>query len=207
MKKFLKKYKYVFVIIFSIIVIFYLVLVWERYKFNDRIYSSIDGLSKKEYIIVFGAGLKTFNTPSDILADRIKTAVYLYNNGIGKKILFSGDSKATNHDEVRVMAIYAQKLGVNKEDIIVDDRGYDTYSTCYRAKNNLKINEAILVTQNYHINRALYICNGIGIDSVGVTSDLNTYKDINKFKFREFFAFIKSFFEINLKFLRWKKLK
>lgn len=194
-----KKLKYILLAAFIVLIIFYLCLVWERYRFNDRIYSSINKIeNNKDYIIVFGAGLKAINKPSDILADRIKTAVYLYNNGVGKKIVMSGDSVNDNHDEVEAMSNYAQELGVNAENIIMDEMGYDTYSTCWRLKNVFKIDNAILVTQEYHMNRALYVCNKLGVNSYGFTSDLNTYKDIKKFKFRESFAFLKSFFEVIL---------
>jgi len=195
-----KKLKYILLIVFIFFIIFYLFLVWERYRFNDRIYNNIDSFNKDiKYVIVFGAGLKAGNKPSDILADRILTAVYLYKQGIADKILMSGDSINDNHDEVEAMSNYAIELGVNNSDIIVDEMGYDTYSTCLRAKNVLDIDKAILVTQAYHINRALYVCNKVGIDSYGFTSDLNVYKDIKKFKFRESFAFLKSFFEVILK--------
>ena len=196
MKKFFKKFKYVILAVFIMVIILYLFLVWERYKFNDRIYSDINNLGTYDYIVVFGAGLKTFNTPSDILADRVQTAVYLYKNNVGKKILMSGDGVDNSHDEVRVMSSYAQKLGVKETDIITDENGIDTFSTCLRAKNIFNIENAILVTQKYHINRALYICNELGVNSYGFTSDLNIYKDIRKFEFREFFAFIKSFIRV-----------
>lgn len=191
-----KKIKYVILGVFILIIFLYLFLVCERYRFNDRIYSDIKDAKKFDYIIVFGAGLKNSNTPSDILADRIKTAVYLYKNNISKKMLMSGDGIEKSHDEVNVMSQYAQSLGVEKGDIITDESGINTFSTCDRAKNTFNINNAILVTQYYHINRALYVCNKIGIDSYGFISDLNVYKDIKRFKFREFFAFIKSLIDI-----------
>jgi len=196
-----KKIKYILLVVFILLIIFHLFLVWERYQFNDRIYNNIDSLDKaSDYIIVFGAGLKPGNMPSDILADRIITAVSLYNAGKGSKILMSGDSVDDNHDEVEVMSAYAENLGVKTEDILKDEKGYDTYSTCWRAKNIFGINNATLITQEYHMNRALYICNNVGINSYGVTSDLNIYKDIKKFKIRESFAFLKSFFEVLFKY-------
>lgn len=195
LKTFLK-IKYIFLGLFMLIIFLYLVLVCERYQFSDRIYNNISNVKKFDYIIVFGAGLKNSNTPSDILADRIKTAVYLYKNNISSKILMSGDGIEKSHDEVMVMSTYAQSLGVKKDDIIIDENGVDTFTTCYRAKKNFNIDNAILVTQHYHINRALYVCNKVGVNSYGFISDLNVYKNIKKFKFREFFAFIKSLIEI-----------
>ena len=196
-----KKIRYILLITFIFLVIFYLFLVWERYQFNDRIYNNTDSLDKvSDYVIVFGAGLRAGNKPSDILADRITTAVNLYKAGKGNKIVMSGDSVDDNHDEVEAMSTYAEALGVRKEDILKDEKGYDTYSTCWRAKNVFGISKATLVTQEYHMNRALYICNSVGINSYGVTSDLNIYKDIKKFKIRESFAFLKSFFEVLFKY-------
>jgi len=199
-----KSIKYILLAIFIILVIFYLFFVYERYKFNDRIYNSLDNFNKNvDYIIVFGAGLKSGDQPSDILADRLNVAVNLYKQGVSKKILMSGDGSSDAHNEVEVMFKYAVNKGVNSNDIIVDNEGYDTYSTCLHAKKVFNINNAILVTQAYHINRALYVCNELGIDSYGFTSDLNRYIDINRFKFRENFAFLKSFFEV--KFEKWEK--
>lgn len=196
-----EKIKYILLIVFIVLIAFYLLLVWERYKFNDRIYNSESSLDKNiDYIVVFGAGLKDGNRPSDILADRVKTAVNLYNDGFGKKILMSGDSADNDHDEVSAMSNYAQELGIDSDNIILDERGYDTYSTCWRAKNIFGIDKAILVTQEYHMSRALYVCNEVGIDSYGFVSDLNIYKNIEKFKFRESFAFLKSFFEVAFKY-------
>lgn len=195
-----KNIKYILLSIFIIFVILYLFFVYEKYKYNDRIYNNLNSFDKRvDYIIVFGAGLKPGNKPSDILADRLDVAINLYRHENGKKILMSGDGASNAHNEVNAMLQYAVDKGVNSSDIIIDDKGYDTYSTCIRAKNVFKIDNAILVTQEYHINRALYVCNEIGINSYGFTSDLNTYMDINRFKFREYFAFLKSFFEVKLK--------
>lgn len=176
---------------------FILSLIFFDWKIQDLKKFTVSNIENRDIAIVFGAGIKENNEPSDILADRVEVAVDLYNKKKIKKILMSGDNSTIYHNESLVMKEYATNLGVPEKDIVLDFAGFNTYSTCVRAKEIFGISSAILVTQDYHLNRALYLCNNVGVDSIGVSSDLRKYILQFKFSFREIFAFIDSWFNIN----------
>ena len=121
--------------------------------------------------IVFGAGLWRDGSPTPVLRDRIATAANLYFTRKVRKLLMSGDNRFWYYNEPASMQSYAQELGVPLEDIVLDYAGRRTYDTCYRARHIFGVHDAILVTQNFHLPRALYICNAIGISAVGVPAD------------------------------------
>lgn len=139
-------------------------------------YDLVNEVPSKPVAIVFGASVNP-NTklPSDILRDRIVTAVDLYNKGKVEKLIMSGDNRVTHYNEPQVMQRYAMLLSVPEEDIVLDYAGRRTYDTCYRAKEIFQVDEAILVTQEYHLYRALYTCNALGLDSIGVSASRQEY--------------------------------
>jgi vancomycin permeability regulator SanA len=126
--------------------------------------------------IVFGAGLWRNGTATPVLYDRVATAAQLYFAGKVEKLLMSGDNRFVNYNEPAVMREVALGLGVPEEAIVLDYAGRRTYDTCYRARAIFGVQEAILVTQNFHMPRALYTCNLLGVDSVGVDADLRVYR-------------------------------
>ena len=129
-----------------------------------------------EAIIVLGCGVKPDGSPSDMLRDRLLTAVDLYKNGAGKKLLLSGDSKnAEKYDEVGTMKRVCLSLGVPEEDIMTDTLGLSTFESIDRAKKIYEIKSAIIVTQKYHLYGAIYIAKSRGISTVGVSADMHTY--------------------------------
>jgi SanA protein len=125
--------------------------------------------------IVFGAGLQRDGSPSPVLRDRVETAANLYFAGKVEKLLFSGDNRFVDYNEPGAMRAFAIDLGVPEDAIVLDYAGRRTYDTCYRAKYIFNLKEAILVTQSYHLPRALFTCDGIGLKSVGVSADQRTY--------------------------------
>jgi SanA protein len=120
--------------------------------------------------IVFGAGLNWNGTPSPILKDRIETAVDLYFQGKVKKILMSGSREGT-YNEPMAMYEYAVSLGVPAVDIVLDYDGHRTYDTCYRAKYVYDLQEVLLVTQRFHLPRAIFTCSHLGLNVSGVIAD------------------------------------
>jgi SanA protein len=126
--------------------------------------------------IIFGAGLYRDGSPSAVLRDRIQTAVELYKAGKVEKLLMSGDNSTLNYNEPGAMQKYAMQLGIPEDAIVLDYAGRRTYDTCYRAKSIFGISEALLITQDYHLPRALYICKILGIKSVGVSADRRNYR-------------------------------
>ncbi len=137
----------------------------------DSVYTSPGGKAA----IVFGAGLLRDGTPSPVLRDRVSTAAQLYFAGKIQKILMSGDNRFVDYNEPSSMQAYAIELGVPSEAIVLDFAGRRTYDTCYRAKHIFGLEEAILVTQKYHLTRALFTCNGIGLKATGVAADMRIY--------------------------------
>ncbi|HEY0428686.1 MAG TPA: ElyC/SanA/YdcF family protein [Pyrinomonadaceae bacterium] len=149
--------------------------------------------------IVFGAKVWDNGEASPVLYDRVLTAVELYRAGRVRKILMSGDNPTADYDEPTAMKKTAVELGVPEQDIVLDFAGRRTYDTCYRAKEIFEVKRAILVTQEFHQARALYLCNNIGVDSIGITADRRPYEGSGHWKFREFFSVASAWFEINFK--------
>jgi SanA protein len=139
-----------------------------------QIYSA-DQAPRKPVAIVFGAGLWRDGRPTAVLSDRVKTAADLYFTGKVDALLMSGTS-VPNYNEPRAMRNYAIGLGVPNEAIVQDLAGLRTYDTCYRARHIYGVENALLVTQGFHLPRALYLCDALGVQSVGVASDLREYR-------------------------------
>ena len=121
--------------------------------------------------IVFGAGLLRDGSAGPVLSDRVETAVKLYQTGRVEKLLMSGDNRFVEYNEPEAMRQYALNAGVPDEAIVLDYAGRRTYDTCYRAKHIFNVETAILVTQHFHMARALYLCNSFGVESSGVEAD------------------------------------
>lgn len=126
-------------------------------------------------IVVFGAGVSSNGTLSGMLTDRMDTALSLYQAGAAPKLLLSGDHGRTDYDEAGAMRNYALAHGVSEEDIFLDHAGFSTYETLYRARDVFGVRRAVLVTQEYHLYRALYVGDKLGLSTVGVSADRRTY--------------------------------
>lgn len=145
-------------------------------------------------IIVLGAGVKNDNTPTKMLEDRIIIGDKLYNENASNKIIMSGDHGREEYDEVNAMKKYAIEEGIPSEDIFMDHAGFETYDTMYRAKEIFGVKKVVIVTQKYHLYRALYIAKSLGLEAYGVSSDLRYYsKKMIYWKFREYIARVKAF--------------
>ncbi|MCJ7696068.1 MAG: YdcF family protein [Anaerolineaceae bacterium] len=136
---------------------------------------SLEGSPRAQVALVLGAGLSQNNTPSDPLRDRVDTAIMLYNTGKVSKLLMSGDNRFDYYNEPEAMKLYALAKGIPEDDIVLDYAGRRTYDSCYRAKAIFGIDEVIVVTQDYHLSRALFICNQLNLKASGVPSDMTDY--------------------------------
>lgn len=168
---------------------------------SDKIKTSITEIPTEEpkrIAIVFGARVWDDGSPSNSLYDRVLTGVELYRAGRVKKLLMSGDKTGENYDEPAAMKKLALELGISESDIVLDNDGKRTYDTCYRAKEIFAVEKAILVTQDYHQARALYLCNSLGVDSIGITANRRTYDREDYYHFREFFSIASAWSEINI---------
>jgi SanA protein len=134
-----------------------------------------ENVPSERVAIVFGAGLQRSGIPSAILRDRVATAAHLYRTGKIDKILMSGDNRFVDYNEPGAMRDYAIRLGLPEKDIVLDYAGRRTYDTCYRARRIFDVRQAILVTQSFHLPRALMTCNALGVQSTGVPADVRRY--------------------------------
>jgi len=136
----------------------------------DRIFQKESALPEG-IAIVFGAGLRRDGTPTPILRDRVQTAASLYLSGKVEKLLMSGDGQMEGYNEPEAMRQFALSLGVPNEAITLDFAGSRTYDTCYRAKTVFGVKSALLVTQKFHLPRALFLCNALGLEALGVEAN------------------------------------
>lgn len=151
--------------------------------------------SKADCILVLGAGLKPDGSPSDMLRDRLAFACDLWEEGVSDTVLVSGDRASESYDEVTAMKNYLLAHGVPEEAILEDPKGYSTSESLKRAKDVFGYENVVVVTQRYHLYRALYIAQKTGLDAKGVNSDPYTYRGQVLRDIREFAARIKDFFK------------
>lgn len=176
---------------------FYVILINK-----DRIITveEAEQLDDIDCILVLGSGVLD-NKPRPMLEDRILTGIELYNNNVSKKIIMSGDHMQDDYDEVNVMKTYAINEGVPSSDIFMDHAGISTYDSLYRAKEIFEVEKIVIVTQEYHLYRALYIAKNLGIEAYGVSSNLRDYPGQFKREVREILArdkdFVKAIFKPN----------
>lgn len=149
-------------------------------------------------IIVLGCRVNG-ETPSPMLSDRLLRGIELYDMGAAPKLLMSGDHGRTNYDEVNAMKQFAIDRGVPSEDVFMDHAGFSTYETMYRAKEVFAAKRVLIVTQSYHLYRAVYIAEKLGLEAYGVSSDLQTYVRQDYYDMREILArdkdFVKTIFK------------
>lgn len=150
-------------------------------------------LSDVDCIIVLGCQVKPNGNPSAMLRDRLDRAIELYKAGAAPKILMSGDHGTKEYDEVHAMKNYAVEAGVPSEDIFMDHAGFSTYESVYRANEIFEADNVIIVTQEYHLYRALYIAQKFGLENYGVTSDYHIYAGQSLRDAREILARVKDF--------------
>ena len=132
-------------------------------------------LEDADCIVVLGCHVREDGSLSHILRDRLVRGLELYEAGAAPKLLMSGDHGRKEYDEVNAMKAYAVENGVPSEDVFMDHAGFSTYETVYRAGEIFDADKIIIVTQEYHLYRALYIADRLGIEAYGVSADFNTY--------------------------------
>ena len=183
------------------IIIFFLVtnlIMITSTKRNIKEEKELSNIKNIDCILVLGAGIR-YNKPTPMLEDRLLTGINLYNNQISKKILASGDHMNKNYDEVNVMKDYLISRKIPSSDIFMDHAGISTYDSIYRAKHIFKAKKIIIVTQKYHLYRALYIAKTLNIEAYGVASNPRRYANQLPRDIREFLARTKDFIKVHLK--------
>ena len=145
-------------------------------------------LEDVDCIIILGCQVKDDGSLSHMLRDRLMRGLEVYETGAAPKLLMSGDHGREEYDEVGAMKNYAIENGVPSENVFMDHAGFSTYETMYRAKEIFKAEKVIIVTQEYHLYRALYIAEQLGMEAYGVSADLNRYAGQSMRDFREVLA-------------------
>ena len=170
-----KIFKYILIVLIVIILVPVIINFYVILSTKNRIVSSdSELLTDIDYIVILGAGIR-HGKPSPMLEDRLKTGISLYNNDISNKILITGDHMNDDYDEVTVMKNYLLEHGIPEEDIITDNYGISTYDSIYRVKNVYKSNKVVIVSQRYHLYRALFLSDNLDLESYGVEANLRYY--------------------------------
>lgn len=183
------------VLLSSFAVAVFAVSLYVKNSSGDRIIDSDEAskLENVDYILVLGAGLRPDGSPSDMLSDRLRVGISLFEKGASDKILMSGDNSGEHYNEVAAMSLFAVESGVPSENIVLDGKGYSTYESIFNAVKEYGAEKVIIVTQEYHLYRALYIADCMGLDAYGVHADLRTYRGQSYRDLREHFARFKDF--------------
>ena len=146
-------------------------------------------------VVVLGASVLADGTPSGILQDRLDDGIALYRAGVAPKLIMSGDNSTVSYNEVKAMKDYAVSRGVPSEDVFCDHAGFSTYESMYRAKHVFGADRIVVATQTYHLYRALYSAQGLGIECLGVPSDYRADANQLQYDIREIPARTKDFFK------------
>lgn len=192
MKKLLKFLKWLLILGLAACIFVAGVNGWMIRSTKDSIFSldEADQLSG-DCILVLGCGIRSDGKPSHMLQDRLDVAIAAYQKGLAPKLLMSGDHGREHYDEVNAMKDYAISKGVPSEDIFMDHAGFSTYESMHRARDIFQCERIIIVTQNYHLYRAIHNARAFGMEAVGIPSNLRSYARQTYFDIREAAARVK----------------
>lgn len=165
---------------------------------GPHLVAKVEDAPKAKVAIVLGALVYNDGTPSPMLGDRLATGVALYKAGKVEKLLLSGDHGQTTYDEVNGMLEYCLAQGVPDEDIFTDHAGFDTYQTMYRARDVFEVTDCLVVTQEFHLSRAVYTARALGLEATGVVADIQPYANEFKNAARDWLARVKAFIQVEL---------
>lgn len=165
---------------------------------KDQTYHNINEVPQAYTVIVLGASVRSNGDLSTMLEDRVSSALSLYRAGKVSRFLLSGDNGTKSYNEPKAMQLYLINQGVPEEDIFLDYAGFDTYDSMYRASSVFNVKEAIVVTQKFHLPRALFIANRLGLDYYGFIGDKHIYQRENANKRRELLANVKAYLELGI---------
>lgn len=179
---------------FGVLIVYSNILV---FRYSRYIYHTVATVPTSTITLVLGGGMETPGVMSDMQTDRVLEAVRLYKAGKTDLIIMSGDDGALRDNEVDFMRERAIAEGVPAEKIEIDPHAYRTYLSCYRAKHEYAIDQMLVITQNFHLSRALYLCNEMGIRTLGLSSDLHeSYQGMWKIEIREILARVKAVWQV-----------
>lgn len=151
-------------------------------------------LEDVDCILILGCGVRADGSPSLMLRDRLDMGLRLYESGVAPKLLMSGDHSRTDYDEVNTMKDYAMAAGVPSEDVFMDHAGFSTYESMYRARDIFCAEKIVIVSQGYHLSRAVYDARALGLDAYGMAAEDIRYAGQFMRDLREILARCKDFF-------------
>ncbi|PTX42458.1 SanA protein [Christiangramia gaetbulicola] len=194
--------KFILFSVIGLVLIIFTILGLEaifKRQTNDLIYRDISAVPNAKTVIVLGASVHADGKLSPILKDRVDTAIKLFRNDKVDNFLVTGDHRTEDYNEVAAMVGYLEENGIGKDLIISDHAGLDTYDSMYRAGNVFGIENAIVVTQEFHLPRALFIASNLGFNYIGFTADQRAYQTEYRLKQREKLANFKALWEVLLR--------
>jgi SanA protein len=159
---------------------------------------SIEDLPDVDAVIILGAYVFPDGTPSLMLRDRLDTGLEVYNSGKTSRIIVTGDHGQKEYDEVNGMREYLQSRGIERDSIFMDHAGFNTYDSIYRARDIFLVKKAAIVTQEFHLPRALYIARELGLEAYGVIADKHVYPNSSYYNTREMAARFKDFCQLHI---------
>jgi SanA protein len=171
---------------------------WIQWRYDRLVVTDIAAAPEVSVAIVFGAGIRADGRLSPMLADRMDTAIALYRAGKVRKLLVSGDNRFADYDEPGRMYDYAVARGVPAADVVRDYAGRRTYDTCYRANAIFGVERALLVTQRFHLPRAIFTCRNLGVDGIGVSADRRPYWSNNYYRLRDAVATLRAWWDVKI---------
>lgn len=193
-KKFLLILAYVTPCILSVIL---MINIWVLSSADDYIFVDTERMEEPEAIIVLGASVKGETELSLTLKDRLDTGIKLYKDKVAPKILMTGDHGSEYYNEVQAMKDYAVEQGIPEIDIFMDHAGFDTYDSMYRARDVFEVERAVIVSQEFHVPRAVYIARDLGINAYGYESEI-IFPWYYRVRIREWLARVKAWWEVEI---------
>jgi len=190
-------------VIFAVIAILCIPLIlraWVHRTVAPLVCRELTGMPTTQVALVLGASLSPDGSPTSMLYERVAIAAELYKKGVVMKLLMSGSNSSFNHDQPAVMKALAIRLGVQEEAIVLDLSGRRTYDSCYRARHTYGVERAVVITQMFHLDRALYLCKALGIEPVGVAADRQPH-DGSTYPLcwlRDTLALVKAWLDVNV---------
>lgn len=198
----MKSIKKIFCYVTILGILLFILIFFVNYKIlsfaSPYIYQNQNQVPVAQAVLVLGAKVKTNGSLSSILEDRAQTALELYQAKKVEKILVSGDHGTKTYDEVNALKKYFLEKGVPATDLFLDHAGFDTYDSMYRARDIFHANSLIVVTQNFHLPRAVYIGKSLGENVLGLSADKHVYVGALRMEIREVLARVKAYFSVLL---------
>jgi SanA protein len=171
---------------------------WIQWRYDRLVWTDLAAVPERPVAIVFGAGVRSDGQLTPMLQDRVDSAIALYRAGKVGKLLMSGDNRFVHYDEPGRMYDYALARGVPAKDVTRDYAGRRTYDTCYRARAIFGVKRAVLVTQRFHLPRALFTCRNLGVDAIGFSADRRIYWSGPFYEMRDAVATLRAWWDVKV---------